>query len=88
MKHIGCLQSRDPGRGVQGVESDFGVDDASEFSNGSGFLEYVTRFSGVKDDPLDREKSLKDVGSGPFGHEIPVCCDVDCKSVLYGALVR
>lgn len=73
---------------MEGVEPDFGVDVASDFSNGSGFLEYVTGFSGIKDDPLDREKSPKDVGSVLFGHEIPVRCDVDCKSVLDGALVR
>ena len=62
---------------MQGVKSDFGVDVASELSNGSDFRKYVTRFSGIKDDPLHWEKSLTDIGSMLFGHEIPVCCDVD-----------
>lgn len=85
MKHIRCLRSRDPGRGMQGVEPDFGVDVALEFSNRGGFFEYVAGFSGILDDTLDFEESLKDGGSVLFGHEVPVCCDVDCEPVLYVA---
>lgn len=70
---------------MQGVEPDFGVDVAFEFSNRGGFFEYVAGFSGILDDTLDFEESLKDGGSVLFGHEVPVCCDVDCEPVLYVA---
>ena len=73
---------------MQGVEPDFGVDVAPQFSNSGGFLEYVAWFTGILDDKLDWEKSLKDIGSVFFGEHVAVCRDIDQEPIFYGALER